>query len=190
MEKSYPTYRLSINEHLVFLKACGSEKPSFKQLVSLRSAFDPAVASGSSPKGYNYDVKGIDADVAKYYIKLPDFHRYIPFDQPLYPFAPRIRHNPDGISLVVNSKGADVEFMFGDRMECTGARIVQIKVLHKKSPDEIEEVFYTGQKKDEAALADGVRYWDGEKWVAEPTVNRSYLRHVKAHNDILAGKGK
>ena len=58
---------------------------------------DPAFASGSSPKGYNYDVKGIDADVAKYYIKLPDFHRYTPFDQPLYPFTPRIRHNPDGI---------------------------------------------------------------------------------------------
>ena len=139
---------------------------------------DPAVASGSSPSGYNYDIEGIDADVAKYYIRLPDFHKYSPSFLPHYPFAPRIRHNPDGISLVVNSKGADVEFMFGDHLECTGARIVHVKAFHKKSPDEIEEVFYVGQEKDEAALADGVRYWDGENWVAEPTVNRSYLEQI------------
>ena len=151
---------------------------------------DPAFASGSSPKGYNYDISGINADVAKYYIKLPDFYRYIPYRKHHYPFSPRIRHNPGGISLVVNSKGADVEFTFGNRLECTGARIVQTVAIHKTMPDKIEEVFYAGQKKDEAALAEGVRYWDGENWVAEPTVNRSYLRHLKDHNDTLARKGK
>jgi len=139
---------------------------------------DPAVASGSSPSGYNYDIEGIDADVAKYYIRLPDFHKYSPSFLPHYPLAPRIRDNPDGLSIVVNSSGADVEFMFGDRLECTGARIVHLKAFRKKSPDEIEEVFYAGQEKDEAALADGVRYWDGENWVAEPTVNRSYLEQI------------
>ncbi len=139
---------------------------------------DPAFASGSSPRGYNYDITGINADVAKYYIKLPDFHEYIPYFLPHYPFTPRIRHNPDGVSVVINSRGADVEFMFGDHLECTGTRIVHVKAFHKNSPDKIEEVFYAGQEKDEAALADGVRYWDGENWVAEPTVNRSYLEQI------------
>jgi hypothetical protein len=148
---------------------------------------DPAFANGSSPSGYNYDIGGIDADVAKCYIRLPDFHGYIPSFLPHYPFAPRIRHNPDGISLVVNSKGADVEFMFGDRLECTGTRIVNTEKFRVKSPDEIKEVFYTGQEKDEAALAEGVRYWDGEKWVAEPTVNRSYLEQIgKAADKTVA----
>ncbi len=153
---------------------------------------DPRYMHGSSPEGSDYDVPGFEEDIAKYYLRLPDFYRYAHYPKNDYfPFTAKIKNSPEELIVSIRTRGDNTRFFLVDSMKCIGAEVIAGFYNKAVSASGSTVAYdYPEKKQDEEMLRTGVRYWDGEEWVPEPTVNRSYLRHVKAHNDTLAGKGE
>ena len=153
---------------------------------------DQRYMNGSSPEGRDYDISGFEEDIAKYYLRLPDFSGYVPYyNRDWFPLTPMIKKTQEGLIVSVHNKGNNTRFFMSDNMECVRAEVLKSLGDEGNSGSDSLAVFdYPEKKRDEEALRTGIRYWDGENWVAEPTVNRSYLRHLKDHNDTLARKGK
>ncbi len=139
---------------------------------------DPDHIDGSSPRGDCYSVPGKDRDIAKYYVRLPSFHLFERFPSWMYPLHAKILHNADTFSIIVESRAEDVIYTIGENMAVIDAKVVLRNYKGRNQPFSITAVEYAGKEQDEKELLEGVRFWDGENWVAEPTINRSYLKHV------------
>ena len=148
---------------------------------------DPDHVGGSSPPGTSYSVPGSELDIAKYYIKLPFYHRLEEFITRAWSLHTCILENGDSLKIILRSRAEDIIFTIGNDMTFTDAEVVQ---SYYEGRDCLIPATFPEKEEDEKKLLAGVRFWDGENWVAEPTVNRSYLRHVKAGSDTLAVKGK
>ncbi len=145
---------------------------------SVAIVLDPNHMNGSSPQGWDYDVPGFDTDIAKYYIKLPEFYKYVQYNSKALPLMTCVVDHPDGPSVFVKSLAEDVKFHFTSNMECDSAIVLQSFTKGKTRPDSVVAVTYDGQHEDELALREAVRYWNGEEWVAQPAMNRSYLEYI------------
>ncbi len=144
---------------------------------------DPGNVEGSSPRGACYALTGMETDIAKYYVKLPPYHRFERYVSRVWPLHTRIMKNDDSLRVRVKSRTEEVLFTIEDGMTFTGAEIVKVVRSSSGRVDSLTYLDFPEEKDDEKALLEGIRYWNGENWVAEPTVNRSYLKH-------LAGKNK
>ena len=83
----------------------------------------------------------------------------------------------------MKSRAEEVLFTIGDGMAFTSAEVVRMVSSSSGHVDSLTYLDFPEEMKEEKELLEGVRFWDGGKWVARPTVNMSYLQHV-------AGKGK
>ncbi len=138
---------------------------------------DSRYINGSSPDGYDYSIEGFDVDIAKYYIRFPDFHRYEYLRLPAMPLTVTLREADDGISVLVKSKKERVQFFFQKKMVCCKTKVTENPRTRRIiTSSKIPAGDYDEKEQDEKKLLEGVRYWDGEKWVAEPVINRSYLK--------------
>ncbi len=146
--------------------------------ASIAAVLDPAHMAGSSPGGYNYNVPYMNADIAKYYIRFPEFRLFERLTGPMYPLGVSILDDADTLNLSIKSRAEDVKYSFADDMRICGAEVVMSHTMRAgKAPDSITSLEYARKKTDENELMEGVRYWDGKEWTPDPTMNRSYLEH-------------
>ncbi|MCK4549417.1 MAG: hypothetical protein KAU49_04580, partial [Candidatus Krumholzibacteria bacterium] len=138
-------------------------------------ALDPDHVGGSSPSGACYNVSGLFQDIAKYYIKLPIYHRFVKFNYINYPLHINYFSSDKDLGVIVSSREEDVIYTISDSLVFTGAEVVR----EDANAGTISTVTYPEVEMDMKRLYRAVLYWDGEGWVAEPTVNRSYLKHVR-----------
>jgi hypothetical protein len=163
---------------------------------------DPKRMQGTSPQGANYNIPGFD-DIAKYYVRLPDFYRYIPFQgSDWLPMITKVKNSKAGLVVTVHNTGNNVNFFLAENLKCVRAEVLQSGAEKSASSSvKITPFNYPNKQIDEAELRTGVRYWDGEEWVASPTANRSYLTagnvsidstiaHVDQENEALILKNK
>jgi len=144
---------------------------------------DPDHINGSSPYGHAYSAPGYTDDIAKYYIRMPHFYKYLVLRSEVK-LDSSFHEDNKGLSLLVKSREEDVRFYFDNEMACFKAIVCDCKPIPRKYEcrDSIAGVVkYDGIEEDQAWLAKNVQYWDGEKWVSEPVMNKSYL-------DLIAKK--
>ncbi len=145
--------------------------------ASVIAVLDPAHMEGSSPSGHGYNVYGMNADIAKFYIKFPEFRRAKRYPGPMYVLGVSILNTADNLTLSVKSRAEDVEYTFTEGMRLSNVKVCMSHSRANNRPDSISTISYKGKTKDEIKLKRGVRYWTGKDWVSEPTMNRSYLQH-------------
>jgi len=138
-------------------------------------ALDPECIEGSSPGGARYDLHGMGRDVAKFYVKLPFYHRFIRYNYRTYPLHIDYVEGSDGMKIIVKSRAEEVVFTISEKLTFSDAAIVS----YNSKNGVITPVDYPGAEKDEQELLRGIRYWDGEDWVADPAINRSYLERAR-----------
>jgi hypothetical protein len=140
---------------------------------------NPDHIDGASPKGARYELAERKTDIAKYYVKLPSFHRFEKHVSSVWPLHVNIYENADNFRILLKSRTEDVLFNIEDGMIFTSAEIVKEVKNSKGEVDSLTYLDYPQKTEEEKALLEGVRFWDGEKWVAEPTVNRAYMKHIR-----------
>ena len=147
---------------------------------------DPRYINGSSPEGHNYSVDGYDTDIAKYYIRFPEFRLYKYYAKKTMRLFVSLHEDTNGFSILVKSMQEDVRFFFSDNVKCTKTDIVNCYFKGYAKPDSIVAIAdYNGKEQDKKRLLEGIRYWDGGKWVDEPVMNNSYLKFI---NNSLGGR--
>ena len=147
--------------------------------ASVVAVVDPAHMEGSSPRGHCYNIPGMDVDIAKYYLRLPEFRWFIRRNSPVLP-PQRIDPEQRGYHQHLSSAACaeDVKYSFVEGMKVSDVEVVMVHNMRGgHAPDSISWIDYPDKKRDEEELLAGVRYWDGEEWTSEPTMNRSYLEH-------------
>lgn len=149
---------------------------------------DPGNIDGSSPGCDNYPIPGHETDIAKYYVSFPDFEHYTYLKNRYMRLATAIQESGGGFSVHVRSRGEDAAFYFEGGIECVRAEILHSFRKGKTKPDSIAAVVYDGKKADENRLLEGVRYWNGEDWVAEPSANKKYLEFIKRKSAAASGE--
>ena len=158
--------------------------------AAFMAVFDPGRVAGASPDGYKYPVPGFEHDVAKYFIKFPDFYRAVPLGNSSGKLTPAFWRNSENFSVIVKSSKLDVQYFIDQKMRCESAIVSDFGIGKIKTKNKPIRVYYDGVEKDEEDLKNGVRYWDGSGWVSEPVINRSYsgIAAEKKANADSAGK--
>jgi len=136
---------------------------------------DPANMQGASPRGNAYRVPDMDADIAKYYVKFPEYRLATRYSSPAAPLVMTILESGDTVAVVVKSRAEDVKYSFVTGMAVKSARLVLDHSTGKSRPDSLSTFEYDGKIKDEEELLAGVRYWNGSVWVREPVMNGTYI---------------
>ncbi len=142
------------------------------------AVLDPEYVAGTSPDGYQYPVPGFEDNVAKYFIKFPDFYRAAPLGHSGGKLTPKFWRDPERFSIIVKSRALDVQYFIDQKMRCEKAIVCEFSGGKFGSSNKPEKENNEGVEKDEEDLRNGFRYWDGSEWASEPVINRSYLRIV------------
>jgi len=152
------------------------------------AVLNPKHVAGASPDGYEYPVPGFENDVARYFIKFPDFYRAVPRNE-INKLTPLFSMHSGEFSVIVKSSTLAVQYFIDQGLRCQKAIVSEFKSGYSNSPNKPIRVNYEGVEKDEEDLKNGVRYWDGSGWVSEPVINRSKLRTIgeKNEKDVSAG---
>ena len=147
---------------------------------------DHRFIEGSTPRGYCYSAEGNCLDVAKYCIRLPDCSLYEYLNLETWKLNPDVKEGRHGIVLSVKSSGPDARFTFAPSLDCISVNMEDVlnELLTRK--DETFKIHADGIVDIERRLREGVRYWNGSEWVAEPVMNRSYIELLsKSERDSL-----
>ncbi len=144
---------------------------------------DPANMQGSSPPGYRYSVPGMEADVAKYYVKFPEFRLALRYNTGASPLVPALADGGDTLAVVVKSHADDVKYSFVKGMRVVGAEVVLSHHMGRNRPDSLSTEEYPHKTQDEKELLEGVRYWNGSDWVSDPVMNMSYIEQAGIATD-------
>jgi hypothetical protein len=140
---------------------------------------DPAHIRGSSPQLARYNISDEYRDIARYYIKLPDYHRFERYASRFYPLHVRIIENSDILRILIRSRTESVVYTLTDDMKFVRTEVVTVtKKLGRGNNLTMEEPDFPEREEEERKLLEGVRYWDGENWTSAPVENRSYLKAI------------
>lgn len=139
---------------------------------------DPSSMNGSSPAITGIRFRGLESDPAKYYIHLPASRlRSLPEIDCDKPEVNEINLESDGlISFGMIEGGYSYKFHFNDSCRCV---FVEPVSNTKKAYDRLRSKYkMPGIETQLEELRSGVRYWNGKKWVNEPTPNKSNARSM------------
>jgi hypothetical protein len=151
---------------------------------------DPRRLDGHAPASAEYTPQGLDAAAEKFYILLPD--------PDLFKFSSHVNVAISGVAIrggnievlaardipvdKLGNRAAEVYFDFDDNMNCVKVRVAdQFADIHRR----LEKQGKLKKKIDQKYLEDlrkGVQYWDGEKFVKEPTMNQRYVEAMAKQN--------
>ena len=140
------------------------------------AVFDPRRIQGHGPAPKEYIPQGVDRGTEKYYLLFPltDL-KSLRVD--ITNVAVNLAVKENGLlECIVNEQTntGDLYYYFDSRLRCVEARPSDLfTASHRK----LEAEGKVSKKLDEKYLEElrqGVRYWDGEKFVSEPTVNKRY----------------
>lgn len=146
--------------------------------------FDPAVVTGVGPTSTELTPQGLPRGSEKYYLLLPRTD-IIPSDVP-YNIIQQLDASERGGITVHTNEGTHAAWKYLEELggivysfdEQMSVRYVVASSPFEKSLERAErEGLIKDFKLDEAfynRLKDGIRYWEGERFVREPTMNRLY----------------
>jgi len=143
------------------------------------AVFDPRTLSGHSPAPPAYTPPSIPAGTEKYYLLFPrsDVQKVATHKRNV---AEGIELRNDGLLRVVAAEIVGnlwypVYYFFDTSMKCVKVEADDILIdLHRKLEAEGKLTGRLDAKYYEE-LRQGVLYWDGEKFVKEPTMNKNYV---------------
>jgi len=145
---------------------------------------DPRTVVGHSPAPPSYSPIGIIPGSEKYYLLLPrpDISRFSTFERNI---GRHLYFTADSLvevtaeELIDNQWGVGLLYFFNRSMECVRVDgSDEFVAFHKKMEAEgkltnkLDAQYYEGLRRR-------VLYWDGEKFVNTPTMNRKYLETTK-----------
>lgn len=142
---------------------------------------DPRIVTGHNPAPVTYTPVGIPEGLEKYYILLPqtDLNKASPQRRNTTAY---IRPTGDGLLEVGTQEDQDTKpypgimYFFDRSLKCVRVDADDYFVeAHRKMVEDGKLTKKLGEQYYEQ-LRQGVRYWDGEKFVKEPSQNQLYLK--------------
>ena len=157
------------------------ENDSYEKSALL--VIDPRKMEGHAPSTGQYTSQDSQPGLEKYYVLLPSSDLWVPFAHPK-PHGDFLILEDDGSIEVRSEETTDgvsyaLIYYFNGAMKCTKVQASDSFIqLHRR-------LEANGKTKSVAdaqyfeELRRGVEYWDGEKFVHEPTMNKLYVKAMK-----------
>jgi hypothetical protein len=147
------------------------------------AVLDPRKISGCAPATPEYTPQGMIQAAEKFYILLPDPDLFeLPNRLSVAQGAYRVESADLEVRTVryfsggsVGNRAAEVFFDFDDRLNCVKVKVADEFVnLHRQFKKEgkiktkLDDQYFENLRRE-------VMYWDGQKFVKEPTMNKKYM---------------
>ena len=162
-------------EEIIF----GGQNNSYRR--GCLAVFDPRYIKGHVPLPDTSTPEGVAQGMEKYYVMLPlvDLEGIIIGDVPNEVLKIDV-HNDGSMEIQVMDKSvAPIIYDFDSAMRCQkvrGSATFEVRYRKLESEGKITRKL-DNQYYDE--LRKGILYWDGEKFVSEPTMNKRYVEAMK-----------
>ena len=139
---------------------------------------DPRFISGHAPTTQSYVPDGVGPGTEKFYVVFPRSDLQILANQKRSDMD-MLEFNPSGIEThiieLVEGQNLGPMFVFNNAMECTKVEDEDVFVRFHQNMEAEGKLTKKLNAKYYGDLRQGVQYWDGEKFVHEPTMNKRYL---------------
>ncbi|MEK6570475.1 MAG: VCBS repeat-containing protein [Bacteroidota bacterium] len=140
------------------------------------AVFDPRRIQGHGPAPKEYVPQGVDRGTEKYYLLFPSTDlKSLRVDITNVAVGLAVKEN-GLVECIVNEQTntGDLYYYFDSRLRCVEARPSDLFTASHRKLEAEGKVSKKLDKKYLEELRQGVRYWDGEKFVSEPRVNKRY----------------